>query len=187
MFEVCKRLLDLDDPLEELSLFFVSVDNLRARPRSELDPLFSAGHHFLELFYSSTAFAQVELRWIGLHEHKFAIDSMLYSGFVSRIRSLRRANAGVRKINVLMGYDVCKDIETAMQKADQFRYEHLSVTRPVDLIIRSGGHRRLSGFLPLMCQYAEFEFIDKLFPDVTAEDITECIRRFGGGHRKFGV
>jgi undecaprenyl pyrophosphate synthase len=187
MFELCKWLLSTSGTIEEVSLFFVSAENLRARPHSELDPLFSAGQHFLDLFYSETDFSHVDLRWIGLHDHDFVVDSSNYPALVNRIRTLQRPQQGTRRANVLIGYDVRRDIEAAMSAGGDFRYENLSVTRPVDLIIRSGGQKRLSGFLPLVCQYAEFEFIDKLFPDIELHDVAACIDRFEGSARRFGV
>ena len=187
MLDLCKWLLHSASTVEEISLFFVSAENLRARKRHELDPLFSAGHHFLDVFYSQAEFSHIDLRWVGLHENDFTVDSDNHAGFVSRIRELGRVNNGTRRANVLFGYDVRRDIETAMSSCGEFRYENLSVTRPVDLIIRSGGQKRLSGFLPLVCQYSEFEFIDKLFPDVDVHDISACIERFENSTRKFGV
>jgi undecaprenyl diphosphate synthase len=185
MLEIC-RLLETKSGLLEVSLFFVSLENLRSRPRSELDPLFSAGHHFLDVFYESSLCEAIELQWVGMHEDVSDVDSLLYAGFVDRVRQLKRTRSGPRSVNVLMGYDVRRDIEAAMRKNGSFSYKHLAVNRPVDLIVRSGGHQRLSGFLPLMCQYAEFEFIEALFPDVKLQDITDSIRRFGASKRRFG-
>ena len=187
MFELCKALLDAQGTIEEISLFFVSAENLRSRRCNELDPLFSAGHHFLDLFYSQTDFSHVHLRWVGLHDNDFVVDSTNHAGLVDRIRKLERPHHGTRTANVLFGYDVRRDIEAAMSMSDQFEYENLSVNRPVDLIIRSGGQKRLSGFLPLVCQYAEFEFIDKLFPEVQVCDVFACIKRFESSARRFGV
>jgi undecaprenyl pyrophosphate synthase len=186
MLEIC-GLLQKIDGLQEVSLFFVSSENLRSRPQRELDPLFKAGHHFLDVFYSTAQFYDIELKWIGPRDHDFEIDSTLFKGFIARIGELKRDVSGNRRANVLVGYDVRKDIEGAIRLGQSFNYEHLDVSRPVDLIIRSGGHRRLSGFLPLMCQYAEFDFVDKLFPDVTLEDVTACIERFSSGERTFGA
>lgn len=185
MLEICK-LLEAIPSLLEVSLFFVSLENLRSRPRSELDPLFSAGHHFLNIFYESSLYEAIELRWVGMHEDRANVDSVLYAGFVDRVQHLKRNNSGPRRVNVLMGYDVRRDIEAAIRENGSFSYEHLAVNRPVDFIVRSGGHQRLSGFLPLMCQYAEFDFIEALFPDVRLQDITDSIRRFDARNRRFG-
>jgi undecaprenyl pyrophosphate synthase len=186
MIDVC-RLLETLPGLLEVSLFFLSLENLHSRPRSELDPLFSAGHHFLDLFYESALGEAIDLRWVGMHESEAEIDSTLHAGFVERIGQLPRPRQGERTVNVLMGYDVRKDIDEALRRSTTFSYENLAVNRRVDLIVRSGGHQRLSGFLPLMCQYAEFEFIEALFPDVTLQDIADSIGRFSARTRKFGA
>ena len=187
MLELCKWLLESSGTIQEVSLFFVSAENLRSRCHHELDPLFSAGHHFLDLFYSESTFRQVDLRWVGLHDNDFTVDSRKYDGLVERIRSLQRSSEGTtHRANVLFGYDVRRDIEAAMSVSDRFDYNNLSVTRSVDLIIRTGGQKRLSGFLPLVCQYSEFDFIDKLFPDVRMSDLIECVNRFESSARNFG-
>jgi undecaprenyl diphosphate synthase len=185
MLEICK-LLETIPSLLEVSLFFVSLENLRSRSRNELDPLFSAGHHFLDMFYECSLCETIELRWVGMHEGGSEVDSVLYAGFVDRVRHLKRTSSGPRRVNVLMGYDVRRDIEAAIHENGSFSYEHLAVNHPVDFIVRSGGHQRLSGFLPLMCQYAEFDFIEALFPDVTLQEIADSIRRFGARNRMFG-
>jgi undecaprenyl diphosphate synthase len=185
MLEICK-LLETMPSILELSLFFVSLENLRSRSRNELDPLFSAGHHFLNIFYECSLCEAIELRWVGMHEDESEVDSILYAGFVDRIRHLKRTRSGSKRVNVLMGYDVRRDIEAAIRETGSFSYEHLAVNRPVDFIVRSGSHQRLSGFLPLMCQYADFDFIESLFPDVTLQEITDSIRRFDARNRRFG-
>lgn len=55
-----------------------------------------------------------------------------------------------------------------------------------DLIIRSGGAHRMSGFMPWQAVYAEYAFTDKLFPDITEEDIDTFIDDFGQRERRFG-
>lgn len=57
---------------------------------------------------------------------------------------------------------------------------------PPDMIIRTGGEKRLSGFMLWQGEYAEYAFSDKYFPDFTAEDIDSYINDFAGRHRRFG-
>ena len=185
MLDICK-FLETIATLREVSLFFVSLENLLSRTRDELDPLFSAGHHFLDMFYESSLCEAVDLRWVGMHEDGSKVDSDLYRGLVHRVSQLNPICSGSRRLNVVMGYDVRRDIETTILQNGSFSYEYLTVNRPVDLIVRSGGRQRLSGFLPLMCQYSEFDFIEELFPDVTLRHITDSIRRFRASNRRFG-
>ena len=45
----------------------------------------------------------------------------------------------------------------------------------IDLIIRWGGMRRLSGFLPIQSVYADFYVVDQLWPDYQDEDFLEAL------------
>jgi len=55
-----------------------------------------------------------------------------------------------------------------------------------DLVIRSGGERRLSNFLLLQAAYAELYFIDKLWPEVSEEDLDQALAWFSTRNRRFG-
>ena len=55
-----------------------------------------------------------------------------------------------------------------------------------DAIVRYGGYKRLSNFLPLQSAYAELFFTDKLWPQYDISDITDVMERFQTIKRKFG-
>ncbi len=55
-----------------------------------------------------------------------------------------------------------------------------------DLIIRTGGERRLSDFLVFESAYAELYFTDVLWPDVTGADLDVALRDYAGRERRFG-
>lgn len=55
-----------------------------------------------------------------------------------------------------------------------------------DLIIRTGGEKRISNFLLWQCAYSEFIFSDILWPDFGREELLECVREFNLRHRRFG-
>ncbi len=56
----------------------------------------------------------------------------------------------------------------------------------VDLLIRTGGERRLSDFLLYECAYAELHFTDILWPDFDGEAFAAALREFEGRQRRFG-
>lgn len=56
----------------------------------------------------------------------------------------------------------------------------------VDLFLRSSGEQRTSNFLPWQASYAEFVFLDRLWPDFTRVDLWEGIDRYLGRDRRFG-
>ena len=45
----------------------------------------------------------------------------------------------------------------------------------VELIVRWGGRRRLSGFLPVQCAYADFMVVDTLWPDMRADELLQAL------------
>ena len=60
-------------------------------------------------------------------------------------------------------------------------------TPEVDLLIRSGGERRLSDFLLWECAYAELVFTDRMWPDFDATDLQRALEDFGHRERRFGA
>lgn len=56
----------------------------------------------------------------------------------------------------------------------------------IDLIIRTGGEQRLSGFLSWQSAYAELFFVKKYLPDFTSEDFKQIIAEYGQRQRRFG-
>ena len=57
---------------------------------------------------------------------------------------------------------------------------------PVDLLIRTGGEKRLSNFLLWQVAYAEFNFSDILWPDYTTKDFFLAVEDFAKRNRRFG-
>ena len=56
----------------------------------------------------------------------------------------------------------------------------------VDLLIRSGGEKRLSDFLLWEAAYAELCFVDTLWPDFGAENLAAALADFCGRERRYG-
>ena len=56
----------------------------------------------------------------------------------------------------------------------------------IDLIIRTSGERRLSGFMPWQAQYAELYFTDTMWPDFRPKDLAAALADFATRQRRFG-
>lgn len=56
-----------------------------------------------------------------------------------------------------------------------------------DLVIRTSGEHRISNFLLWQSAYAEFVFLDTLWPDFTRRDFERAIREFHGRERRYGT
>jgi undecaprenyl diphosphate synthase len=55
-----------------------------------------------------------------------------------------------------------------------------------DLLIRTGGERRISNFLLWDLAYTELHFTDTLWPDFNAEELSAVLDLFGHRQRRFG-
>lgn len=65
-------------------------------------------------------------------------------------------------------------------------YLYTSDLPDVDLVIRPSGEKRLSNFLIWQTAYAEFVFMDVLWPDFTEHDLIDALMEYGKRNRRFG-
>ena len=56
----------------------------------------------------------------------------------------------------------------------------------IDLIVRTSGEQRLSNFMLWRSAYSELVFVDKNWPDMTAEDVAAILLEYSGRKRRFG-
>ena len=56
-----------------------------------------------------------------------------------------------------------------------------------DILIRTGGHKRLSNFMLWQLAYAEIYFLEKLWPDFSSNDLKKIINDFKKIKRNFGA
>lgn len=57
---------------------------------------------------------------------------------------------------------------------------------PCDMIVRTSGEERISGFMLWRAAYAELLFLDKYFPGINKDDCEEIIKEFHSRQRRFG-
>ena len=106
------------------------------------------------------------------------------------------------RLNVALGYGGRNDIVSAsIRIAEHLKSDLISTgdidedmiakfsqvpDDNIDLIIRTGGDKRLSNFLLFQAAYAEIFFVDKLWPDFTRDDFINCLDAFKKTDRRFG-
>jgi undecaprenyl diphosphate synthase len=57
---------------------------------------------------------------------------------------------------------------------------------PIDLIVRTSGEMRLSNFMLWRAAYSEIIFLDKMWPEMTKDDVTAIIKEYSRRQRRFG-
>jgi undecaprenyl diphosphate synthase len=93
---------------------------------------------------------------------------------------LKRTGDGV-KVNLLANYGWEWDLEGLQNGGLRSR----EISR-LDLIVRWGGGRRLSGFLPVQSVYADFYVVDAFWPDFEAAHFEAALEWFGEQDRTLG-
>jgi undecaprenyl diphosphate synthase len=76
--------------------------------------------------------------------------------------------------------------QTKLIKEDFYKYLDTSQIPDPDMIIRTGGEMRLSGFLLWQSEYSELYFTETLFPDFTPEEFGKAVVWYEDRKRRFG-
>lgn len=88
--------------------------------------------------------------------------------------------------------DACKKIIQEGIPAEEVTPELLSHHMyapdlpPLDMIVRTSGENRTSNFMLWRSAYSEFFFLEKLWPDMTKEDVTAILEEYSRRGRRFG-
>lgn len=178
----------------------LSLENL-SRPSEELEPFFQVLIELFQRLPEKCAEYDMALKFIG------SLDQLP----PDLVEAAKEAEAlhpeGSRRLNVAMGYggrqeivDAAKDLVTRLA-ADGIPAEELSdhidadslarhmytADMPdVDLIIRTSGESRLSGFLLWQSAYSEFVFVDVNWPAFRRVDFLRALRDYAGRSRRYG-
>ena len=175
-----------------LSVFAFSTENWRRSPE-EVAGLLQLMRKFLMSQTQSLVNENVRLVIIG---DRTAFDK----GFVELFEMCEAASDHCTGLvlTVAINYGGQQDLVHAVGEAQkQFPSEEISSDMlkscmmtshlpPVDLLIRTGGEKRVSNFLLWDLSYCEFYFSDKLWPDFSDEDLKHAFADFFHRTRRFG-
>jgi undecaprenyl diphosphate synthase len=166
-----------------LTLFAFSSDNW-LRPRAEVDALLCLLARYLDKETERSVRNGVRLEVIGRRDR-------LQESLRQTIENAECATAAGTRLRLRIAFDYSgRDaILAAARRVASLSRESLeqALGPPVDLLIRTGGERRLSDFLLWECAYAELVFSPRMWPDFSAADLAAAVRDFRGRERRFGA
>ena len=184
--------------VSSLTLFAFSTLNW-GRPTSEVTALMDLLVDFLQSEHLEMLKNDIRLTAIGERE-------FLPPRVRQRLEEVERSTARCKSMSLVLAvsYDGRRDMVRAVQQLtleaargeilpadiDEVQVMRALSTRnlpDVDLLIRTSGELRLSGFLPLEACYAELYFVDKLWPDFQEADLEAAIEDFENRQRRFGL
>jgi undecaprenyl diphosphate synthase len=177
-----------------LTLFAFSCDNWR-RPAEEVDALMWLMRAYLKSATARLVEDGVRLTVIGRRDR---LPSLLRDG----IAAAEAATAGGCRLHLRIALDYSSRAAITSAAAccardapstlDGFRRSidtalaELGGAGAVDLLIRTGGEKRLSDFLLWECAYAELWFTDTMWPDFDAAALARAVADFRRRERRFG-
>ncbi len=156
--------------IKEISVYGFTIENNR-RPAAQRKMFTTACIRAVELLSSENA----ELLIVGNTESRmFPRELLAYAGRRTRF------GQGGTKVNFLVNYGWEWDLNglksAGGRQTNVMPHLRSSQVSKIDLIIRWGGRRRLSGFLPAQSIYADIFVLDELWPDFQPEHLSRALQ-----------
>ena len=183
--------------VKELSAYAFSTENWKRTPE-EVKFLMGYSRDVLRQRRDRLNEMGVKIQWIGRPQR-------LWKSVISELeeaQELTKKNK-VLTLNMCVNYGgrselvdattaLARDVKRGKLKPDAItektiqKYLYSPKMRDVDLFLRSSGEQRTSNFLPWQSVYAEFVFMDVLWPDMTPKQLWKAIEIYSERDRRFG-
>lgn len=180
-----------------LTLFAFSTENW-SRPRQEVGALMKLMIEALDREVEELARRGVRLRFIGAREQ-------LSASIRERMEEAETRTAGNDDLQLMIAlgfggrWDIVQAARSLAERVREGRMEPDAIDEEAvsgrlslaglpdpDLLIRTGGERRISNFLLWNLAYSELYFTETLWPDFGDQDLEDALDFFAGRERRFG-
>ena len=169
--------------------FYVFSSENWSRPKREIDYLFRLINNYFSKEILNTIKEGIKINILG------EIDK-LPKDIKKTLKSAINKTKKNKKIlvNLAINYGSKKEILIAIRKnkkkVNQVNFEENLFTKNIpypDILIRTGGHQRLSNFMLWQLAYTELFFLKKLWPDFNSNDLIKKIKKYKKIKRNFGA
>tara|TARA_B100000678_G_scaffold262607_1_gene244828 strand:+ start:264 stop:944 length:681 start_codon:yes stop_codon:yes gene_type:complete len=174
-----------------LTLYTFSTENWK-RPEKEINFLFDLIRKYIKKNLNKIIKQGIKVNVIG-------VKKKLPSDIIKNIKIIKKKTLNNKKItiNLALNYgskeeiiSACKKfLLTKNKKLDVNNFQDMLYTKNIpdpDILIRTGGTRRLSNFLLWQLAYSELFFVDKMWPEFNDTDYSNIIKKFKQTKRNFG-
>jgi len=180
----------IKNKIKFLTLYTFSSDNWK-RPKSEITFLFELLENFLKKKINKIIEKDIKLKFIGeLNKLPIKLQKLI------KISEKKTIEKNMLHINIALNYgskiELVNAIKKIRQKKIKLSQENIdnnlytkSLPDP-DILIRTGGTKRLSNFLLWQLSYAEIFFEEKMWPDFNDKDFNKILNKFKNVKRNFG-
>lgn len=183
----------LDQGIQYMSIYIFSTENWK-RSQEEIGGLMSL---ILRLFTTDAKlFDQnnIRLKILGMRD---GLDQKILDAMDKLEERTKDNTSGT--LAVCLNYGGQREIVDAVKKIvqsgvgpDEISEDLIaanlygSEVPPMDLMVRTSGEKRLSNFMLWRAAYSEFLFLEKMWPEMTKDDVTAIIKEYSHRHRRFG-
>ncbi|CRL14149.1 isoprenyl transferase [Phaeobacter italicus] len=181
-----------------LTIFAFSTENWK-RTQVEVAGLMSLFRRYISKEMKALSQRNVRVRFIG---DRVRLDKKLV-GLMDQLEQETSCNDGTH-LTIALNYGgrdevaratkrLARDVAEGRLNPDDVdeetlpKYLDTHVLPDPDLVIRTSGEARISNFLLWQSAYAEYEFIDTLWPDFSAEELKRLCDAYGQRDRRFGA
>lgn len=183
--------------VKDLTVYAFSTENWK-RSEEEVSTLMGLLANYLEEFAKTADIDNVKIRVFG---DLTALNEKLQNS-IHETLNRTKDNTGLA-LNICLNYggraemikatkEIAKQVKDGTINLDDINEnmmeKHLYTCglKDPDLMIRTSGELRTSGFLLWQLAYTEFIFLDKNWPDFNEKDLDYCIEEYQKRNRKFG-
>jgi undecaprenyl diphosphate synthase len=184
--------------IDYVTAYLMSLENFQRRGASWLKAFFCFMDETIKSYIENKDFENVKIKAIGNLQ---ILPGSLING-IRKIEEITKNNTGVTLL-LAVAYSGRDEIIRAVNRflcSSENREGCAEVTEKIfekyldtagipepDLLIRTSGEFRLSGFLPWQLTYTEFFFAQELWPDFSVERFDEAVSEFYKRKRNFGM
>jgi len=188
--------------VDEVSLYVCSIDNINRKDNTKF-LIFNLIRQLYTMFKNPEEYLQKDpLNIINKYKEELKNNINLNINFIGEIELLPEdiknmiselqeelknnyqcENSKKFTINIAIAYDYNKDLlNFGTNNLTNYNRKQSNI----DLIFRSGGEKRISGFFPTKILYSELFFKKTLWPDITLLDLNKILKNFFLRNRRFG-
>ena len=179
--------------IKEMTFYALSVENIKNRPKRELSFIYKVFREtFKNINREKIEKNKIRMRFIGnlsllpddLREQCLKLENETKNND-ELIVNFAIAYGGRQEL-VEAVRSILKSKIDADEVDGKLIERHLYMDSQPDFIIRTGGEKRTSNFLPWQASYSEWFFLDKMWPEFEKQDLVDCIEEFKRRKRNFG-
>ena len=176
--------------IEYLTLFAFSTENWK-RPADEVKGLLSLFERYLKKNIHKLESKGIVLKILGSEAHLSGRLSSLIAEAEARTGGGTRGTLTIGfdyggRADIVAAVNRCVDEGRKVSEADFPDFLQTAGMPDPDIVIRTGGEKRISNFLLYQMAYSEIYFSDTLWPDFSSEELDGILADYASTDRRFG-